>query len=143
MMHVRLSLVLALLFLVLPICGMPAEQPGAAPKPGPMKAEFGRLLAEWNGLLAELIILQDEYRKADEKGRAEIQKKWDALIEKGDTLEPQLIAAAEKAYAEAPGADEAVTDLLIDVTIGHVRTRVLGPAKARFVQEQTDDYEEA
>ena len=135
MMHVRLGLVLVLLFLVLPLSGLPAEQPAPPPQPGPKKAEFDRLLAEWKDLLAELVILQNEYRKADKKGQAEIQKKWGPLIEKGDALEPKLIGAAEQAFIEAPNADKQVTDLLVDVLIGHVLT---GP-----FQIQTDDYEAA
>ena len=134
MMHVRLGLVLVLLFLVLPLSGLPAEQPAPPPRPGPKKAEFDRLLAERKDLVAELVILQNEYRKADKKGQAEIRKKWDSLIEKGDALEPKLIAAAEQAFAEAPNADKQVAHLLVDVLIGHVLT---GP-----LQVQTD-YEAA
>jgi cyclophilin family peptidyl-prolyl cis-trans isomerase len=54
-----------------------------------------------------------------------------------------LIETAEKAFVEAPNADKSVTDLLVDVLLGHVQTRAVGPAGSRFVQVQTDDYDEA
>jgi cyclophilin family peptidyl-prolyl cis-trans isomerase len=135
MMHIRIGLVLALMFLVLPISGLPAEPADPPPKPGPKKAEFDRVLAKWKDLLTELAGLQINYRKAEEGERAEIRKKWTPLIEKGDVLEPKLIAAAEQAFVEAPNADKQVTDLLVDVLVGHVQT---GPLKV-----QTDDYDQA
>jgi len=134
-MHARLGLVLSMWFLLIPTAGLSAEPAAVAPKPGPKRAEFDRLLAEWKDLLAELATLQVEYRKADDAARAEIQKKWGPLIEKGDALEPQLIKAAEAAFVEAPNADKQVTDLLVDILMGEVQTRPF--------QVQTDDYEEA
>jgi cyclophilin family peptidyl-prolyl cis-trans isomerase len=132
-MHTRVGLVL--LFLLVPAGDLSAGQPAPGPQPGPKKAEFDRVLAEWKDLLAGLAVLQVQYREAGEQTRAEIEAKWRPLVEKGDALEPRLIDAAEKAFLEAPNADKQVTDLLVDVLIGHVQTRPF--------QVQTDDYEAA
>ena len=43
----------------------------------------------------------------------EIKTKWKQLIDKGDAMQAQLIAAAEKAYAETPNANREVTSLLV------------------------------
>ena len=90
--------------------------------------EFGRLFAELKGILAELGTLQAEFSAADATQRAEIETKWKELVKKGDVLEPQLLAAAEKAFTEAPNADKQVTDLLVSVLRG---------------LQQNDKYEEA
>ncbi len=127
-MFVRICLVLVFWLLVVPISGLPAQQPAAPAESRPGRAEFDRLFGQWKDLLAELAVLRNEYRTADEQQRAEIKKKWGELIQKGDTMAPQLLGAAEKAYAQSPNADKQVTDLLMDVLIGHVKT---------------DNYEEA
>ncbi len=152
-MQVRPNLVLALLFLAAPIPALSAEQPAGPPEqaapaaeqpappaapaaePGPKRAAFDGLHTEWKDLLAELAMLQVKHQKADDAQRADIEKNWKELVQKGEALEPKLIAAAEEAFVEAPHADKQITELLLDVLIGHVRT---GP-----FQEQTDDYQDA
>ncbi len=99
----------------------PAESAASA-------GDFGKLFAELKGILTELGTLQAEYSAADATKRAEIETKWKELVKKGDVLEPQLLAAAEKAYTEAPNADKQVTDLLVSVLRG---------------LQQNDNYEEA
>jgi cyclophilin family peptidyl-prolyl cis-trans isomerase len=113
----------------LPAPAWAADEASPAPKRGPQAEEFYRLNAEMNTLLADLASLQLKYRKATEDQRTEIQQQWKALVAKGEKLEPKLIAAAERAYAEAPNADKQVTDFLV--------TRQL----ARMVHR--DDYERA
>ena len=143
MMSARFSLVMAWLLLVLASPSMAAEAPEVPAEAGPKRAEYDKVLTQWKDLLAELTTLQVQHREADAAERADIRKKWDALITQGDALQPKLFAAAEAAFVEAPDADPQITDLLIDVLVGHVQTRALGPERARFVQLQTDDYEEA
>lgn len=150
-MHGRAGLVLALWLPLALIGGLAVRQaacgePDRAARqaqPGPQRAEFDRLLAEWKDLLAELAILQVRYPRADDAERAKIRRQWDPLIKKGNALEPRLIKAAERAFLEAPNADKQVTDLLIEILAGHVQTRPLGPAMPGAVQYQTDNYEEA
>jgi hypothetical protein len=80
-MHARLGLVLSMWFLLIPTAGLSAEPAAVAPKPGPKRAEFDRLLAEWKDLLAELATLQVEYRKADDAARPR-SRRMGPLIEK-------------------------------------------------------------
>ena len=102
---------------------------------GTAAEEFSRVLGEFKGLLAEMGILKTEYREADAQRQAEINEIWRQLIEKGNVLEPQMISAAEKAYAEAPNKDKKVSGLLVDILVGDVEPRGLRP--------QTDNYERA
>jgi cyclophilin family peptidyl-prolyl cis-trans isomerase len=94
------------------------EQPKSeAPEPGPAAAEYQKLLADWKTLLAELRTLQAKYKTAKKEDRDEIVKQWDALIAKGDAAEPQFLAAAEKAFVEAPNADKELRDLLLSAVV--------------------------
>ena len=80
--------------------------------PPPASVRFEKILSEWKAMLTELLTLQTEFDSATEEQKAEIQKKWNRLIEQGDAMEPKLLAAAEEAYAEAPNTNKGVTDLL-------------------------------
>lgn len=143
-MQSRVVTALALLFFLMASSGLPAqdtapaagddgpadaEKAPAAPEttppaqPGPQRAAFDRLFTQWKDILAELGTLQATYRQASEQEKAEIEKQWNQVIAKGDAMEPQLITAAEKAYAEAPNADKQLTDLLVDILLGDVVTR--------------------
>lgn len=102
---------------------------------GPGRAKYEKVLAEWKELVGELTTLQAEYYKANEQERAEIDKKWKQVIARGDAMEPKLIDAAEKAYAESPNSDPNLNNLLLDVLYGDVLTR--GP------MVQTDNYPRA
>jgi len=136
-MHVRRCLAWGLFFVwfvnAVTVSALPAQEtaPEAEANPpatGPQRAEFDRLFTEFKATLAELGVLQSKYPEADAQGKAEIEKQWTETVAKGEALEPQLIAAAKKAYAEAPNADAKLTDLLVDVLLNRV---------------QTDAYEEA
>ena len=119
---------LAWLLLLIPISGPPARSEAPAAKPGKAAAEFKTTLGQLRKVLGELGILQSEYRRADDSRRAEIKKRWQLLIKEGDVLQPKVIDAAERAFAEAPNADKEVTELLMELLIGNVGT---------------DNYEEA
>ena len=111
--HLRISGVDRCCCLCLLVPALAAEEAAPAAKPGPQAEEFYRLHSQMNALLGELADLQVKYRTADDEQRAEIQQQWKELIAKGEKLEPKLIAAAEKAYAEAPNADKQITDFLV------------------------------
>ncbi len=113
----------------LPAPAWAADGASPAPKRGPQADEFYRLNAEMNTVLGDLASLQLKYRKATEDQRTEIQQQWKTVVAKGEKLEPKLIAAAERAYAEAPNADKQVTDFLVSRQL------------ARMVHR--DDYERA
>ena len=108
-MSVRMWVGLFVLILLLPISALSAQEEGPAAK------EFNRLHGEWKALLAELGELQVEYRKADRQQRGEVAKQYAQLVEKGESLEGKFLAAAEKAFVEAPNDDQKVTDLLVGV----------------------------
>jgi len=113
---------LACLLLWVPNAKLHAQQKPSPAVAGNAAAEFNHLLGDLKGVVAELGILKTEYRRADEQRRAEIEKQWKELIAKGDALQPQLIDAAQKAFAEAPNAEKQVTDLLVDLLAGYDRT---------------------
>jgi cyclophilin family peptidyl-prolyl cis-trans isomerase len=82
---------------------------------GPEAEAFYRLQGEMNALLAELANLQIQYRTADEDQQTVIKQQWDEQVAKGKQIEPKLIEAAKKAYAEAPNVDSGVTDFLVNL----------------------------
>ena len=125
----RIVLTLTVLLLGLLAPAWAADEAAPAAKRGPQAEEFYRLNTQMQTLLGELANLQVKYRKATEDQRTEIQQQWKELVAKGEKLEPKLIEAAEKAYAEAPNADKQITDFLV------------GKQLARMVQR--DDYEPA
>jgi cyclophilin family peptidyl-prolyl cis-trans isomerase len=125
-------IVLTLMFF-LPLLALPllADNDAAAPavsKPGPRVEEFRNLHQQLNGILAKMEELRIKYRTAGEDQRSELQLQWKGLIAEGEQLEPKLIGAAEKAYAEAPNADKDLTNYLI-LLLGEM--------------VQSDDYEPA
>ncbi len=84
----------------------------AAAKPGPQAAEFARLLAQFKKLEADAGTIKLKYPTADAAQRPALRKEFDDLMAKMEVLLGQLVAAAEKAYIEAPNADREVTGLL-------------------------------
>jgi cyclophilin family peptidyl-prolyl cis-trans isomerase len=128
-MHNRIALTsLFLLLFALPLLAADDAAAPAAAKPGPRAEEFRNVHQQLNSLLAKIEELRIKYRTATEDQRAEFQLQWKDLIAQGEQLEPKLIEAAEKAYAEAPNADKQLTDFL---------TLLLGE------MVQADDYEPA
>lgn len=104
----------------------PAKEAGTTA--GPAAKAFSAKLEEWKGILKDLRKLRTQYQASAEAERDALQKQWDALIAKGNTLVPALIDLAEKAYEEAPNED---LELL----------RFLG--KSLYDQAQHDAYESA
>jgi len=134
-MRFRIGLTSGLMLVVVSMSTLLAQEAGPAEgelppsvEPGPQSLEFARVFGEWKGILTELEALQVKYRTADDQEKADIVKQWGQVIAKGDEMEPKLIAAAEKAFVEAPNADKQVAELLVDVLVRQV---------------QADDYEEA
>jgi cyclophilin family peptidyl-prolyl cis-trans isomerase len=126
-MQYRIVLTLSLLLLLaLPL--LAANDAAAPAQPGPRAKEFHSLHQQLNALLARLQELRFKHATASEDQRSEIQLQWKELIAKGEQLEPKLIEAAERAYAEAPNAEKEITDFL---------AMLLGE------MVQADDYEPA
>lgn len=112
-----------------------------APKPGPAAAEYQKVLADWKALLAELTTLKVKYKTAAKDERTAMLKQWDGLIAKGDAMEPQLLQAAEKAFAEAPNADKELRDLLLAAVVQDVLSDNYEPAlqRAKMLEETKCD----
>jgi cyclophilin family peptidyl-prolyl cis-trans isomerase len=127
-MRGRIVLTLASFVLLSPLAVLAAGDTTAAAKRGPKAEEFYRVHGEMNALLAELAQLQIKYRTADEEKRTEIQQQWKELMAKGEKIKSRLVEAAERAYAEAPNADQQITDVLM---------------KQLALKLQQDDYEPA
>ncbi len=111
-MHGRLVLTFASLVWLTSAAVWAAGDVAVPGKRGPRTEEFERIHGEMNTLLAELAQLQIRYRTADDEKRAEIQQQWKVQIAQGEKLGAKFVAAAEKAYAEAPNADPKITNFL-------------------------------
>ncbi len=127
-MHRRIVPSLAFLLMLLPPTALAADDAPSLAKRGPQAEEFYRLHGEMNALLGELAGLQVKYRTADEEKRAEIQQQWKDLITQGEKMEPKLIEAAKKAYAESPNADKDVTNYLVKLLAQKVHRDDYEPA---------------
>jgi cyclophilin family peptidyl-prolyl cis-trans isomerase len=127
-MRLRIALSVALLLVLSSFAVFAADEEPAAAKRGPQAEEFYRLQGELNTLLGELAGLQVKYRTADEEKRAEIQQQFKDLIAQGEKLEPTLIEAAQKAYAESPNTDKEITELLAKLLMQNVQRDNYEPA---------------
>jgi cyclophilin family peptidyl-prolyl cis-trans isomerase len=106
---IRVSVVVLFSFFM-NIGGRAADSPPA--KPGPAKEEFKKIHAEFNTILAELRILQVEYRKSAKEDRPTLEKKWKVEFQKGEEIQAKFFEAAVKAFAEAPNDDKDLIRLL-------------------------------
>jgi cyclophilin family peptidyl-prolyl cis-trans isomerase len=105
----RIALTCALL---LTLFAGPLFAANDAATPGPRAKEFRTLHDQLSAILADMAQLQIKYRTATEDQRSDIQLQWKELVAKGEKIEPNLIEAAQKAYAEAPNADKMLTKFL-------------------------------
>ncbi len=106
----------------------PAAKPATAGQAGPATQEFDAFFTQWSELIEQLRQLRNEFREANEEQRKEIDKKYRALIAKGMEMEPKLVQLAEKAFAESPGANPQLPEMLTGIARGAM---------------QADAYEEA
>lgn len=104
--------------------GRPPSPPTAANK----GAEFDQVFEQWKKLLAEMRDLRKEHPDAPPPRRAEIERRYAALVAEGQSMLPKLLQLAEASYAEAPAQRLAQGDLLSAVLVEHF---------------QADEYEEA
>ena len=88
---------------------------------GDAAARFAKVYAQWKDLLARLGTLQNNYRQAQGTERAEVEKKWNALMQEAEKLRIELQSAAEEAYKAKPNADPQIVDLLMSILRSSVR----------------------
>ncbi len=99
------------------------------PAAGSKAAEFAKINKEWTDLIANLGALKSEYTTStDAAKKAEIARQYKKGVAKAESMEGQLISAAEDAFAEAPNADPEIVKLL---------------AITLYEQVERDDYEPA
>ncbi len=101
----------------------PAAAPAAAAPPAttPAAAEFRKVFEQWTDLLNRLEKLQIEYKSVKPADRKAIREAFEKLVVQGESLEPQLVKAAEAAYREAPNKDQDVTDVLVSIVSQDLR----------------------
>ena len=114
-MPVRIPCTLLLGFLLLAVSTARAQEAPPAAGPAPKKAEFDRIFTEWKALLTEMRDLKEEFRTAGTARGKEILEQYPQLIAKGDTMQPQLVAAAAEAFAETPNTDEELATFLMGI----------------------------
>ena len=89
----------------------PAEATG---KPGPARAEFEGVFAEWKQILSDLRTVKQKYDSAPKDADiAPFQEQWKALIAKGNAHLVKLREAALNAYIEAPNLEPEITRTLV------------------------------
>ncbi len=96
------------------------QEPAAVQPAGPAKAAFDQRLSEIQAVSKQLQALEEEYANAEPKRRTEIQQEAMQLGQQGRATFVELVAAAEKAFAEAPNADDTVTGVLAQGASMHV-----------------------
>lgn len=131
-MQKRLCVALLLtLLLAASTLAQPAAPPAtaAAKASGPKNAEFAKVFGQWKALLQELRDLRKAHGQAGTSTqKAEILKKYNALLEQGEAMQSQLLDAAVAAFQEAPHANVDLVNFLGSVA---------------YTQVSSDCYEEA
>jgi cyclophilin family peptidyl-prolyl cis-trans isomerase len=105
-----------------------AAAPAPPTKPGSAAEEFYRLNTQRKEFLAKLAELKVKYQSAGDEQRAGIEAQWKQYVAEGDKIREPLLAAAEKAYAEAPNTDPQITDFLVTVLRWNVQRDNYEPA---------------
>ena len=80
-----------------------SENAAAAEKP---VTEFDKLFIEWKALLTRLRAIQAEYQVAMPDAKPALEKEFNELLAKGETMAPKLKKAAEQAYQADPAANK-------------------------------------
>lgn len=110
------------------------EAPAAAPPAevktpaSPAQAEYQKVFAAWKNQLKEIRTVQVKYQDATQSERGALHEQFEKLVAEARTMVPQLTAAAEKAYVDAPNADPELMAFMSQVVADNV---------------ERDNYEEA
>jgi cyclophilin family peptidyl-prolyl cis-trans isomerase len=111
--------------------GKSKETPGAKPAAAPAKGsgdKFDSVMTEWKALLTKLRDLRMKYATTQPADQAPIEEEYLRLVDEGEQLEQQLIAAAEATLASGSSQQDAAGKFLAQL----LKSRV-----------QQDDYENA
>jgi cyclophilin family peptidyl-prolyl cis-trans isomerase len=74
---------------------------------------FADQMQQWKELVKELRRIHAEYQTASDDELPGLQKQWNALIAKGNSMVPALRTAGIAAYRAAPNADRDLTGFLV------------------------------
>ena len=86
----------------------------------PANAQFKKVYGQWKELLIKIRHLRNQYQAGSASERARIVPEYRKLVAEGYSMSPKLVAAAEKAYLEAPNKDFEISDFLLAATADNV-----------------------
>jgi len=109
----------ALLLLAIACCGYSHAALAVDVTP---KAEFDHLYVEWKSLLVSLRQMRNEYQVTSGTQRTALEDRYRELVDRAKRIAPKLIAAAERAYLEAPNKDSAISDFLVANLVDNVQS---------------------
>ena len=102
----------------------PAAPSQAAPSPAESgkkpKEVYDEKLAQWKEVLKELRALAKEYNEAEPDKTADVRRRWDAAIQRGNGIIPALRNAARDLYLQAPNEDPALARFLVKLLADEV-----------------------
>lgn len=83
--------------------------------PSTQREKFDKTFGRWKAFLAELRELDLEYRNASSSRQQEILPQYDALVERGETMQRELIDDAMAAFVKDPETNQDLLRLLLTV----------------------------
>ena len=86
----------------------------------PATAQFRKVYGQWKELLIKIRHLRNQYQAGSASERARIVPEYRKLVAQGYAMAPKVVAAAEKAYLEAPNKDFEISDFLLAETADNV-----------------------
>jgi cyclophilin family peptidyl-prolyl cis-trans isomerase len=117
-MLIRMLLTFLFSVSTLPVWAADPPKPATADK----VEEFAKLNKEWKDLVAKLGSLKIEYNTVTDSAKKEgIRKQFDEGRARAESMLPNLVAAAEGAYAESPNTDKNTTEILLGMLADAVR----------------------
>lgn len=84
------------------------------------REKFEAVFAEWKGVLANMRLLREKARLAEDEELKALTDQFDADIKKGEALIPQLRDAAIILYEADPGGDRQISNWLATIVADYV-----------------------
>lgn len=108
-----------------------AQDSGAVAETAPSDAKksFDSVFGEWKTLLGEMRLLQTQAEESEDSELAEMQKTFDGMVAKGETIIPRLRDAAIEVYKEEPNQDRQIARWLSDISNDYVKNDRFDDAK--------------
>ena len=99
-----------------------AAEPTQTVDPADARAEFDKTFVKWKKTLGELMELKLKYQTSSPEQQLEMKTQVTALVGQAQELVPQLIGAAERAYAASSKKNGEVETFLVSVLADYVGT---------------------